>query len=42
MKEKFYRTIAWLALFVGVLFIIMPILPGIPLLIFSAFLFTLT
>jgi len=41
MKKTFYTMIAWVILVVGLLFIISPIIPGIPLLALSAFLFTL-
>ncbi len=41
MKKTIYRVLAWATFALGVLFIIMPIIPGFPLLILSASLFGL-
>ena len=41
MKNTIFRVIAWVTLILGILLIIMPVTPGIPLLIFSAYLFAL-
>jgi len=42
MKETFYRVSAWVSLIVGVVFFVIPVVPGIPLLFLSAYLFSLT
>ena len=42
MKEAFYRVSAWVTLIVGVVFFVIPIVPGIPLLFLSWYLFSLT
>ena len=41
MKKLIYRVLAWATLVLGVIFIIMPIIPGFPLLVLSASLFAL-
>ncbi|MDX2506948.1 MAG: hypothetical protein QNL62_21080 [Gammaproteobacteria bacterium] len=41
MKKIIYRVLAWMTLTLGVIFIIMPIIPGFPLLVLSASLFSL-
>jgi len=40
MKKTIYRAMAWVTLILGVLLVIMPITPGIPLLILSGYLFS--
>ena len=41
MKKTIYRVLAWATFVLGVIFIIMPIIPGFPLLVLSASLFAL-
>lgn len=41
MKKTLYRVLAWATFGLGVLFIIMPIIPGLPLIFLSASLFGL-
>lgn len=41
MKQTIYRVLAWATFSLGVIFIIMPIIPGFPLLVLSASLFAL-
>jgi len=41
MKKTIYRILAWATLALGVFFVIMPIIPGFPLLVLSASLFAL-
>ncbi len=41
MRKTIYRILAWAALVLGVFFVIMPIVPGFPLLLLSASLFAL-
>jgi len=41
MKKIIYRVLAWLTLSLGVFFVIMPIIPGFPLLLLSASLFAM-
>ncbi len=39
MKKTIYRVLAWATFALGIVFIIMPIIPGFPLLLLSASLF---
>lgn len=39
MKKLFFRILGWVTLVLGVLFVILPVVPGAPLLILSASLF---
>ncbi len=41
MKKTIYRVLAWATLALGVIFIIMPLIPGFPLLVLSASLFAM-
>lgn len=41
MKKAIYRVLAWATLVLGVVFIILPIIPGLPVLFLSASLFGL-
>lgn len=41
MKKTIYRVLAWATFALGVFFIIMPIIPGLPLLVLSASIFAL-
>ncbi len=41
MKKTIYRILAWATLSLGVIFIIMPLIPGLPLLVLSASLFAM-
>lgn len=41
MKKAIYRVLAWTTFVLGVLFVVMPIIPGAPLLILSASLFSM-
>jgi uncharacterized membrane protein YbaN (DUF454 family) len=41
MKKTFYRMAGWVMLLVGAIFVIFPVIPGIPVLLLSAYLFSL-
>ncbi len=41
MKKTIYSLLAWATLILGVIFIIMPIIPGLPLVVLSASLFAM-
>lgn len=41
MKKITYRVLAWATLVLGILFIILPVIPGLPLLVLSKSLFGL-
>ncbi len=41
MKKTIYRILAWATFVLGIFFVIMPIIPGFPLLLLSASLFAL-
>ena len=41
MKKTIFRVLAWATFALGVIFVILPIIPGLPLLVLSASLFAL-